>query len=114
MGVVAFHCAAFAQGLGGIFGVCLMVVALHCAALAQCGMGVFGVGLMIVVAVESVAVVGQLEVVLTLLVAASTNQREKLTMSIERLNQSTNRIKESRHAAVETEVLEVSILEDQQ
>lgn len=44
--------------------------------------------------------------------AASTNQRERLAMSTERLNQSTDRLKESRRAALETEELGVSILED--
>ncbi|CAA2960478.1 vesicle transport v-SNARE 12-like [Olea europaea subsp. europaea] len=46
--------------------------------------------------------------------SASANQRERLTMSTERLNQSTDRIKESRRAALETEELGVSILEDLQ
>ncbi|KAK4430033.1 Vesicle transport v-SNARE 12 [Sesamum alatum] len=43
---------------------------------------------------------------------ASANQRERLTMSTERLNQSTDRLRESRRAALETEELGVSILED--
>ncbi|KAL3819502.1 hypothetical protein ACJIZ3_005407 [Penstemon smallii] len=44
--------------------------------------------------------------------AASANNRERLAMSTERLNQSTDRIMESRRAALETEDLGVSILED--
>ncbi|KAK4493454.1 hypothetical protein RD792_006654, partial [Penstemon davidsonii] len=44
--------------------------------------------------------------------AASANKRERLTMSTERLNQSTDRIMESRRAALETEDLGISILED--
>ncbi|XP_073059331.1 vesicle transport v-SNARE 12-like [Primulina eburnea] len=43
---------------------------------------------------------------------ASANQRDRLTMSTERLNQSTDRLTESRRAALETEQLGVSILED--
>lgn len=43
---------------------------------------------------------------------ASANQRERLAMSTERLNQSTDRLRESRRAALETEELGVSILED--
>ncbi|GAV81217.1 V-SNARE domain-containing protein/V-SNARE_C domain-containing protein [Cephalotus follicularis] len=42
----------------------------------------------------------------------SADQRERMTMSIERLNQSGDRIKESRRAVLETEELGVSILED--
>ncbi|RAL37625.1 hypothetical protein DM860_000319 [Cuscuta australis] len=44
--------------------------------------------------------------------AASSNQRERLTMSTERLNRSSDRIMESRRLALETEELGVSILED--
>lgn len=44
--------------------------------------------------------------------AASSNQRERLTMSTERLNRSSDRIMESRRLALETEELSVSILED--
>lgn len=43
---------------------------------------------------------------------ASANQRERLVMSTERLNQSSDRISESRRAALETEDLGVSILQD--
>ncbi|KAK6133874.1 hypothetical protein DH2020_032387 [Rehmannia glutinosa] len=43
---------------------------------------------------------------------ASANQRDRMAMSTERLNQSTDRIRESRRAALETEELGVSILED--
>ncbi|KAL0282204.1 UNVERIFIED_CONTAM: Vesicle transport v-SNARE 12 [Sesamum angustifolium] len=43
---------------------------------------------------------------------ASANQRDRLAMSTERLNQSTDRLRESRRAALETEELGVSILED--
>ncbi|KAI5678978.1 hypothetical protein M9H77_09928 [Catharanthus roseus] len=43
---------------------------------------------------------------------ASANQRDRLMMSTERLNQSSDRIKESRRAALETEELGISILED--
>ncbi|CAH9096704.1 unnamed protein product [Cuscuta epithymum] len=42
----------------------------------------------------------------------SSNQRERLAMSTERLNQSSGRIMESRRLALETEELGVSILED--
>ncbi|KAL7091349.1 hypothetical protein ACP275_12G099900 [Erythranthe tilingii] len=45
---------------------------------------------------------------------ANANQRDRLTMSTERLNQSSDRIRESRRAALETEELGVSILEDLQ
>lgn len=44
--------------------------------------------------------------------AASSNQRERLTMSTERLNRSSDRIMESRRLALETEEIGVSILED--
>ncbi|CAK9142356.1 unnamed protein product [Ilex paraguariensis] len=44
--------------------------------------------------------------------AVSVNQRERLAMSTERLNQSSDRIKESRRTMLETEDLGVSILED--
>ncbi|XP_051118380.1 vesicle transport v-SNARE 12-like [Andrographis paniculata] len=43
---------------------------------------------------------------------ASANQRDRLAMSTERLDQSTDRLRESRRAALETEELGVSILED--
>lgn len=43
---------------------------------------------------------------------ASANQRERVMMSTERLNQSSDRIRESRRAALETEELGGSILED--
>ncbi|XP_073144414.1 vesicle transport v-SNARE 12 [Henckelia pumila] len=43
---------------------------------------------------------------------ASANQRDRLAMTTERLNQSTDRLTESRRAALETEQLGVSILED--
>ncbi|XP_059624177.1 vesicle transport v-SNARE 12-like [Cornus florida] len=44
--------------------------------------------------------------------AASADQRGRLTMHTERLNQSSERINESRRAALETEDLGVSILQD--
>ncbi|KAJ6910071.1 hypothetical protein NC652_020924 [Populus alba x Populus x berolinensis] len=44
--------------------------------------------------------------------SVSTDQRQRLTMSVERLNQSSDRIKESRRAMLETEELGVSVLED--
>ncbi|XP_054825200.1 vesicle transport v-SNARE 12 [Prosopis cineraria] len=43
---------------------------------------------------------------------ASADQRERLTMSIERINESSDRIRESRRVMLETEHLGVSILED--
>lgn len=43
---------------------------------------------------------------------ASTDQRERMVMSVERLNQSSDRIKESRRTVLETEELGVSILQD--
>ncbi|KAG7030705.1 Vesicle transport v-SNARE 12 [Cucurbita argyrosperma subsp. argyrosperma] len=43
---------------------------------------------------------------------ASADQRERLTMSIERINQSGERITESRRTMLETEELGVSILQD--
>ncbi|EXB38553.1 Vesicle transport v-SNARE 13 [Morus notabilis] len=45
-------------------------------------------------------------------VSASGNQRDRLMMSTERLNQSSDRIKESRRTMLETEELGVSILHD--
>ncbi|CAI0391011.1 unnamed protein product [Linum tenue] len=42
----------------------------------------------------------------------SGDQRERLTMSIDRLNQSSDRIKDSRRTVLETEELGVTILED--
>ncbi|XP_050224787.1 vesicle transport v-SNARE 13-like [Mercurialis annua] len=45
-------------------------------------------------------------------VMVSANQRGRLLMSTERLNQSTDRIKESRRTMLETEDLGVSILQD--
>lgn len=44
--------------------------------------------------------------------AASMNQRERLLMSTERINQSGERIKESKRVMIETEELGVSILQD--
>lgn len=44
--------------------------------------------------------------------AVSTDQRGRLMMTTERLNQSTDRIKESRRTMLETEELGVSILQD--
>ncbi|XP_011012815.1 PREDICTED: vesicle transport v-SNARE 12-like isoform X2 [Populus euphratica] len=44
--------------------------------------------------------------------SVSADQRERMTMSVERLNQSGDRIKESRRTMLETEELGVSILED--
>ncbi|KAK4263496.1 hypothetical protein QN277_028895 [Acacia crassicarpa] len=43
---------------------------------------------------------------------ASADQGERLTMSIERIDESSNRIRESRRVMLETEQLGVSILED--
>ncbi|KAF7828023.1 vesicle transport v-SNARE 12 [Senna tora] len=43
---------------------------------------------------------------------ASAEQRERLTMSIERINESSDRIRESRRTMLETEELGVSILQD--
>ncbi|CAL5188664.1 unnamed protein product [Lathyrus oleraceus] len=43
---------------------------------------------------------------------ASSDQRERLTMSVERLNESSDRIRESHRAVLETEELGVSILQD--
>ncbi|KZV19655.1 vesicle transport v-SNARE 12 [Dorcoceras hygrometricum] len=43
---------------------------------------------------------------------ASANERDRLATTTERLNQSTDRLTESRRAALETEQLGVSILED--
>ncbi|XP_027361249.1 vesicle transport v-SNARE 12 [Abrus precatorius] len=43
---------------------------------------------------------------------ASADQRERLTMSVERLNESSDRIRESRRTLLETEELGVSILQD--
>lgn len=40
------------------------------------------------------------------------DQRERLTMSVERLNDSSDRIRESRRTVLETEELGVSILQD--
>lgn len=42
----------------------------------------------------------------------SSDQRERMTMSVERLNQSSDRITESRRTILETEELGVSILQD--
>ncbi|XP_002522484.2 vesicle transport v-SNARE 12 isoform X1 [Ricinus communis] len=44
--------------------------------------------------------------------SVSADQRERVSMSVERLNQSGDRIKESRRTMLETEELGVSILED--
>lgn len=44
--------------------------------------------------------------------AASSNQRERLAMSTERLDRTTDRVRDSRRTALETEELGVSILED--
>lgn len=43
---------------------------------------------------------------------ASADQRERLTMSVERLNHSSERIRESHRTLLETEELGVSILQD--
>lgn len=45
-------------------------------------------------------------------VQGSSEQRERVTMSVERLNQSGDRIKESRRVMLETEQLGISIVED--
>ncbi|KAJ8774665.1 hypothetical protein K2173_017111 [Erythroxylum novogranatense] len=44
--------------------------------------------------------------------AVSANQRDRLSMSVERLDQSGDRIKESRRTVLETEEIGISILED--
>jgi hypothetical protein len=56
--------------------------------------------------IKNVLIIGQISA------QVSTDQRERLTMSVERLNQSSDRIKESRRAMLETEELGVSVLED--
>jgi len=56
--------------------------------------------------IKNVLVIGQIPA------QVSIDQRERLTMSVERLNQSSDRIKESRRAMLETEELGVSVLED--
>jgi vesicle transport through interaction with t-SNAREs protein 1 len=43
---------------------------------------------------------------------ASADQRERLTMSVERLNQSSDRIRESHRTVLETEELGISIIQD--
>lgn len=48
----------------------------------------------------------------SMMLQVSADQRERLSMSVERLNQSGDRIKESRRTMLETEELGVSILED--
>ena len=55
---------------------------------------------------KNVLLIGQI------LAQVSADQRERMTMSVERLNQSGDRIKESRRTMLETEELGVSILED--
>ena len=47
-----------------------------------------------------------------MMVQVSADQRERLAMSTEKLNQSSERIKESRRTMLETEELGVSILQD--
>jgi len=47
-----------------------------------------------------------------IMLQASADQRERLTMSVERLNQSSDRIRESHRTVLETEELGVSILQD--
>lgn len=47
-----------------------------------------------------------------ILLQASADHRERLTMSVERLNESSDRIRESRRTILETEDLGVSILQD--
>ena len=49
---------------------------------------------------------------LCVIMQASADQRERMTMSIERLNDSSERIRESRRTVLETEELGVSILQD--
>lgn len=46
------------------------------------------------------------------MVQVSAEQRDRLSMSVERVNQSSERIKESRRTVLETEELGISILED--
>lgn len=45
-------------------------------------------------------------------IQASADQRERMTMSVERLNHSSDKITESRRTIMETEELGVSILQD--
>lgn len=47
-----------------------------------------------------------------MMLQASSDQRERLTMSVERLNESSDRIRESHRTVLETEELGVSILQD--
>lgn len=47
-----------------------------------------------------------------MVVQGSSEQRERVAMSVERLNQSGDRIKESRRVMLETEELGISIVED--
>src|SRR4051812_42010877 len=47
-----------------------------------------------------------------IMLQASSDQRERLTMSVERLNESSDRIRESHRTVLETEELGVSILQD--
>lgn len=44
--------------------------------------------------------------------AVSAEQRERMAMSVERLNQSSDRIRESRRSVLETEEIGISVLED--
>lgn len=46
------------------------------------------------------------------MIQVSGDQRERLAMSTEKLNQSSDRVKESRRTMLETEELGVSILQD--
>ncbi|XP_073018917.1 vesicle transport v-SNARE 11 [Primulina eburnea] len=55
---------------------------------------------------------GLLEAGMADTLTASANQRERLLMSTERLNTSSNRIRESRKVMLETEELGVSLLQD--
>lgn len=50
--------------------------------------------------------------VIWIILQVSSDQRERLTMSVERLNESSDRIRESHRAVLETEELGVSILQD--
>jgi hypothetical protein len=47
-----------------------------------------------------------------IMLQASADQRERLTMSVERLNQSSDRIRESHRTVLETEELGISIIQD--
>ena len=47
-----------------------------------------------------------------MILQASADQRERLTMSVERLNQSSERIRDSHRTLLETEELGINIIQD--